>query len=165
MKKSEEETYQNITEAISFISEKLKENNINITLRPETMGKLSQFGSLKEVIKLSKEIDNVLPCIDISHLFARNLGKKNNLAYFCSLLKQIKDNLGEKALKNMHFHCSGIEYGKRGERYHLSFKESEFNYKDFLKALKEYKVEGIVINESPLMESDALLLKKFFESL
>ena len=165
MKCSKEDTYEKIKQGISFISKQLKENNIDIVLRPETMGKASQFGSLQELIKLSKEIDNVLPCVDISHLFARSLGKNNSLEYFRSLLQEIKDNLGDVAIKNMHFHCSGIEYTDKGERKHLPLEESEFNYKDFLKAVKEFNVEGIIICESPLQEVDALLLKKTFNSL
>ncbi len=165
MKDSKEDTYEKIKEKMKLISNELKENNVDIILRPETMGKESQFGSLQELIKLSKEIDNVLPCIDISHLFARSLGKNNSLEYFRNLLQEVKDNLGDRAIKNMHFHCSGIEYTGKGERKHLPLEESEFNYKDFLKAVKEFNVEGIIICESPLQELDALLLEKEFNSL
>jgi deoxyribonuclease-4 len=42
-------------------------------------------------------------------------------------------------------------------------KDSEFRYEELLKALKEFKVKGVVICESPNIEEDALLMKKTFE--
>ena len=37
--------------------------------------------------------------------------------------------------------------------------ESDFIYVDFIRALKDYDVKGIVICESPNLEDDALLLQ------
>lgn len=33
-------------------------------IRPETTGKASQWGEYEEIIRLSKEFEQVLPCID-----------------------------------------------------------------------------------------------------
>ncbi|MEM1703316.1 MAG: deoxyribonuclease IV, partial [Zestosphaera sp.] len=65
----------------------------------------------------------------------------------------------------MHIHLSGIEYGDRGEKRHLDFKDSRFNWVDAVKALKNYNVEGVIICESPSLESDALLIKQKIEEL
>jgi len=73
--------------------------------------------------------------------------------------------LGKEALKDMHIHVSGIEYGMRGEKRHLNLKESDFKYEDLLRVLKDYDVEGIIIIESPNLEEDALMLKKKWEDL
>ncbi|GAH92866.1 unnamed protein product, partial [marine sediment metagenome] len=43
-------------------------------------------------------------------------------------------------------------------------KESDFNYVDLVKALKDYKVKGLVISESPNLEEDALLLQETYNS-
>ena len=163
MKKDPEEVYQKVKESLIYMTNKLKEEGIKIWLRPETMGKLSQFGSLQEVVRLSKEVKGVLPCIDISHLHARNQGKKNTLNDFREILSYVKKELGDRALRNMHFHCSGIEYNEHGERYHIPLQTSDFNYKSFIKVLKEFDVKGVLISESPLQEEDALLLKKLYE--
>ena len=69
------------------------------------------------------------------------------------------------ALFDMHIHLSGINYGAKGEKNHLSFAESDFNYTDCLKALKDYKVKGCVICESPILEKDAALLKETYNRL
>ena len=68
-----------------------------------------------------------------------------------------------EVITNMHIHVSGIEYSEKGERHHLPLKESDFNYNDLCKSFKEFKIKGVVISESPLIESDAKLLKKTYE--
>ena len=44
-------------------------------------------------------------------------------------------------------------------------KESDMNYKDLMKAFKEFGVKGVVVCESPIMEEDAVLLKEYYQSL
>ena len=163
--KTKEETYKSVKENLNIISGKLKENNIRITLRPEFAGKISQFGNLQELIRLSQELENVLPCIDFAHLHARENGKYNTYEEFCSVLSEIEKSLGREALNNMHIHVSGINYSAKGERNHLTLKDSDLNYKDLIKAFKDFKINGVVISESPNIEQDALLLKKAFNSL
>jgi len=136
-----------------------------VILRPETTGKPTQFGTLEEVLSLSQELERVLPCIDFAHIHARYFGRYNTYEEFCEILEKIEDNLGKEALKNMHIHVSGIEYGKKGERKHLNLKESDFNYKALLKSFRDFKVEGMVICESPNLEGDAILLKDEYENL
>ena len=65
----------------------------------------------------------------------------------------------------MHIHMSGINYGPKGERNHLVLKESDFKYKELMRAFKEFRIKGVVISESPNTESDALLMKKTYEAL
>ncbi len=143
----------------------LKKENIKIWIRPEVLGKGTQFGNIEEVLNLSSEIDGVLPTIDFAHWHARNNGKANTYDEFADVLEQIKRRLGQKAIENMHMHISGIKYSSKGEIKHLNFKDSDFNYPDLLKALKDYNAGGFAICESPNLEDDALLLKRTYESL
>jgi len=156
--------YENIKEAIKKIINEVKEFDKNIWIRPEISGKKSQFGDLNEVIKLSNDVEQVMPCIDFSHFFSRDLGAHNTFQEFKIILEKIEKGIGKEALQNMHIHVSGIAYGDKGERHHLILKESNFNYKELMKALKEFKVKGVLISESPNIEEDALLMKKSYES-
>jgi len=153
--------YDLIKKNINTVLDKLKEDDIDIWIRPETTGKFSQWGDLDEVIKLSEDFEQVLPCIDFSHLHARD-GKHNTFEEFKEILTKVEKTLGRNALNNMHMHCSGINYGPKGELNHLNLEDSDMNYKDLLKALKEFKVKGVLTCESPNVESDTLLLKKTF---
>lgn len=164
-KQDPEKVYENIKEGIKKIVSQVKDFDKNIWIRPEISGRISQFGNLNELIKLSHDIDQVLPCIDFSHLFARTVGKNNTYEEFKSILETIEKELGKEALQNMHIHVSGIAYGDKGEKNHLLLNESNFNYKDLMRALKEFKVKGVLICESPDIEGDALLMQKYFEKV
>ncbi|MBT3814859.1 TIM barrel protein [Candidatus Woesearchaeota archaeon] len=165
MKQDPEEVYQMIKEGIIEIVEILKKENNPIWIRPETTGKATQWGSIEEIVRLSKEVEQVLPCIDFSHIYARSIGKLNYLEDFREILKLVEKELGRKALDNMHIHLSGIHHGEKGERHHLILKESKFNYSAVLQALKEFDCKGIVICESPIIEKDALLLQKKYKEI
>jgi len=155
-----EKVYNKIKGGLKEIEKMLKARDINIIIRPELTGKPTQFGDLKELIKLSQDIENVMPCIDFAHLHARYNGKYNSYAEFSSVLAEIEKSLGRDALNNMHIHLAGINYNEKGERNHLNLKDSDMNYKDLLKAFKDFKIRGIVISESPNIEEDALMMKK-----
>lgn len=161
-KQSPDKVYKKIKEGIKKIVTQVKQFDKNIWIRPEISGKLSQFGDLKELIKLSQEIDQLLPCIDFSHLYARTIGKNNTSQEFKQVLTQLEKHLGKTAINNMHIHISGIAFGDKGEKNHLMLSESKFNYKDLIKVLKEYKCKGVVTCESPIVEKDALLLQKTY---
>jgi len=164
MKQDPEKVYIKVKEGVKEIIKKLKNENNPIWVRPETTGKATQWGDLKEITKLSEEVEQVLPCIDFSHLHART-GKNNTSDEFKEILTYVEKKLGRLALNNMHIHLSGINYSEKGERNHLTLEESDMNYKDLLKVWKEFKIKGNVISESPNIEQDALLLKKFYNKI
>jgi len=134
----------------------------NVCYRLETTGKATQFGDLIELTNIAKEIPNCNLCIDFSHIHAREGGSLKNYSDFARILDYIGDNLGEMAIKDMHIHISGINYTSKGERNHLPLLESDFKYKECIKALADFNVKGCVICESPILENDALLLKETY---
>ncbi|MFH1439230.1 MAG: TIM barrel protein [Candidatus Woesearchaeota archaeon] len=144
----------------------LQDESINIWIRPETTGKATQWGTFQEIVKLSAELEQVLPCIDFSHVHARYAGQEensdiyNNYKEFSEILEYVEKHLGKEALNNMHIHVAGIEYGLKGERNHLVLKESDMKYKELMKVFKDFKLKGAVISESPNIEDDALLMQK-----
>lgn len=165
MKMDKEYVYKQVRKGISQIIDTLNEENVKIWIRPETTGKATQWGDLDEVIRLSKEFDMVLPCIDFSHLHARSVGAYNTYDEFSMVLERIGTEIGDYALKNFHAHIAGIEYTAKGERRHLLLEESDMNYKDLLKAIKAFDLKGTIVCESPNIEEDALLLQNFYNSL
>jgi len=160
-----DKVHEIVAHGVKDVVKKLQDENIKIWIRPETTGKETQWGDLQETIRLSQEVEQVLPCIDFGHLHARYNGTNNTLEEFRNILSQIEKGLGREALDNMHIQCCGINYGPKGEKNHLNFKDSDFNWKDMLKAWKEFKIKGVVITESPNIEEDALFLQKEFAKL
>jgi len=151
-----------VIKELSEVREALDREGNTTVLRPETTGKPSQFGSLKETIMLSKEIHGVLPCIDFGHLLARTNGQDNTYDAFCRILEQTAEELGDKWVNNTHFHISGIAYNAKGERKHLILEQSDLQYKELLKALHTFGVKGTAICESPNLETDALILQRAY---
>ncbi|MGC9079599.1 MAG: TIM barrel protein [Nanopusillaceae archaeon] len=161
MKSSKEEAYRRIKEGLKKVVDRLNDEGIKIYIRPETMEMNNKFGDLDEVIKLSQEIENVLPAIDFAHLRYRY--NRNDIEFFVEVLERIEDELGKDVLSNMHIHMSGILMDKKGT--HTVLDESDIPWKDILLLLKDFNVKGIVISESPNIEQDALKMKEYFEKL
>jgi len=165
LKNTPAETYATVRKQLQEVMNTLRKEGNKVTISPEVTGKPSQFGTLEELLRLSTEIEGILPCIDFSHWHART-GKANSYREFSDILDQVERKLGRRGLDNMHMHVSGIAYGKKGEIKHLMLPDSDFRYAELLKALKEHKAKGVVICESvPYLEKDALLLQKTYRRL
>jgi deoxyribonuclease IV len=165
MKDNPEEVYKRVKQLLTGIVAEIRKENKFLWLRPELMGKQSQFGSLDELLSLCSEVVGLAPCIDFAHLHART-GKYNSYYEFKSVLVQIERKLGRSALDNLHMHLSGINYNnKSGEIMHLNLRESDFKYAELLQALKEQEVKGAVICESPNLEEDALHLQETYNKV
>ena len=160
-----EKVFNQVKVRVEKIVEVLKQEKVNVWVRPETTGKGTQWGDLDEIIKLSKEVENVLPCIDFSHLHARFAGIYNTYDEFSAIFEKLGSELGQYAIDNFHGHLAGIDYGPKGEKKHLILEESDMNYKDLLKVMKEFNVKGALVCESPNIEDDAKLLKDYYYSL
>jgi deoxyribonuclease-4 len=156
--------YDTVKGQLEGVVAKLHTEGNKVWLRPEVMGKESEFGTVEEVLQLSAELEGVAPCLDFAHWHART-GRFNSYEEFFQILDQIEGKLGRRGLENMHIHVSGIDYGKYGEKKHLDLKESDFQYVELLRALKVRNCNGLVICESPNREGDALLLKQTYEVL
>lgn len=165
MGKDKETVYNQVKNQTQRIVDILEKEKINVWIRPETTGKPTQWGDFEEIIRLSKEFEQVLPCIDFSHIHARTGGQYNTYDEIAHVLERIGKELGVQALENFHGHLAGIEYTEKGERQHLILEESDMNYQAVLKALKDFNVKGALVCESPNIEGDAQILKEYYYSL
>ena len=160
-----ETVYNQVKTQTKRIIDVLDKEKIDIWVRPETTGKATQWGDLDEIIRLSNEFERVLPCIDFSHLHARFNGIYNTYDEFSRILEKLGKEVGQYAIENFHGHLAGIEYTAKGEKNHLNLEESDMNYKDLMKAMKEFGVKGALVCESPNIEGDCKLLKDYYYSL
>ncbi len=173
MKMDRHEVFERVKgEYVKLRKELVERGYDDVVLRPESMGKSSQFAGVDELVKMCAEIGGgVLPCVDFAHYVALHNGAKNSYEAFSEILENIEKALGREALDNMHIHFSGIEYTDKGERNHLVFDEKSalghpiIKWRDMVKAWKDYKIGGIAISESPNIEVDAIKAKEFYESL
>ncbi len=132
-----------------------------VILRPETMGKAALLGSLEDILAMAQAVDGVLPCIDFAHLHARTgSGGANRYEEWMDMLTRVRSALGEKASRMLHIHLSGIAYTAKGERKHLPLAEADLQYRQLLQALADSHCGGRILCESPILEEDALQIKK-----
>ncbi|MCU0496440.1 MAG: TIM barrel protein [Anaerolineae bacterium] len=163
-----EMVYERAKQKLLEITGILREEGVDVILRPETMGKGAMFGSLEETVQLSAEVPGVLPCVDWAHLHARRGdGSFNSYAEFSAALSLIKDKLGDYGLKNAHFHISGIDYNAKGEIAHLPLNEADLRYRELLQAFVDYGVEGTAAIEAPepFHTADCLMFQATYRRL
>ena len=98
----------------------------DITVCPETMGKVNQLGNLEEVMELCLIDERLIPCIDFGHLNARDLGAFKTLADYAKVFDTMENKLGADRMKRFHSHFSKIEYSAGGEKKHLTFEDTVF---------------------------------------
>lgn len=154
-----EETYRTIAENLKRLPD------TGVTYRLETTGKGTQFGTIEEIVALSSEIKTCAPCIDFSHIHARYNGSLKTYDDFMNILQLILTKLGKDYIEDLHIHISGINYGLKGEKNHLPLEESDFNFTQCMRALKDIGAKGCIICESPILEKDALLLKETYAKI
>lgn len=164
MKDSPYDVFDLVEKSMNVIEERLSRLDIEIELRPELTGKTSQFGSLEELITLTKNVGSVKPCMDFSHLYART-GNFNTYEEITEVLDRLEVEIGGDALRNMHVHVSGISSNSKGDLKHLNLEKSKFNWKAMLKALKDKNCGGYVICNSPNLEVDAVMMKQYYAAL
>ncbi len=158
-----EKVYETVKRELKAVVAELKNIGCGIWVRPETTGKRSQFGDLKEIMRLCNDVEQVMPCIDYAHMHARE-SNNNSRKEFNEILSAVERELGKEALRNMHIQFAGVNYSDKGELNHLVLKESDLNYEEMVASWKEFKIAGVAISESPNIEGDALLLKRLYEN-
>ncbi len=138
----------------------------DIALCPETMGKINQLGDSKEIIKMCKMDDRLIPTIDFGHLYCRHLGALNSVEAWEKELQMYIDELGYDRMKHFHSHLSQMEYTENGgEKCHVTFGEGKGpDYAYVLQAIKKLKLEPTIICESAGTQTrDSVTLKEAYE--
>ncbi len=152
-----EQAYYNVKAACADILEKSEKNGWDdVSFGLETMGKKSQFGSLDELIKLSEET-KIIPYIDWAHLFVRNNG---TIDY-----KEVLDRLAALKIKKIHSHFEGVAKNKNNEFIDVHVPISNPPFTPLAKEILKRKIDITIISESPILEHDAIKMKKTFENL
>lgn len=144
----------------------------DMTLCPETMGKIGQLGTLDEVLALCEVDKRITPCIDFGHLYARSCGEQFAAATapadYAALLDTLAARLGDDRAAHFHAHFSRIAYTKGGEKCHLTFADTEFGppHAPLLALLKERGLAPTIICESAGTQAeDAATLAKTYAAL
>lgn len=160
------EVAKTVQQNIQVVLEKMKTQKVGSRIKPETTGKPTQWGSITELLQLHHDLPATSPYVDFAHLHARDNGRFKTKKDVTAVFDEIEKS-DSKLLKDLNCHMSGIEYSIKGEKNHVPLEspKNDFPWKFVIESFKEYGVCGTVVSESPIIEQDALLMKKYFESL
>ncbi len=161
---SREHALRRVVDALRPVAEWMRQRGIRgVWMSPETTGKRSQVGDVDEVIAICREVEYCRPTVDWAHLYARYQGQfVVKLDDVVRTVERIEKELGSWAVKPLHTHFSKIEYGEGGEREHHNLSEEGYG-PDFhlvCEAYKQLGIEAVVISESPVLDKDAVVMKK-----
>ena len=155
-KLGKEEAFDVVKKAIEEMKYFIDKKRWDVDLLPETSGRVKQFGSIEEILEIARKTKSGF-CIDIAHIYARNLG---HIHY-----ENVFDLLEEAKQKELHFHFEGIETNKGGEDKHLVITGNKPDFKDFARELVRRGTDSTIISESPVTWQDSLRMKKILEDL
>ncbi len=161
---SPNEAIANVIKAISSL-----QGQGHVKLGLETMGRLSQIGSLEEVADFCTSFPSfVIPVIDWAHLEARSLGHMRSKEDVERVLDYLDRRLGDREMTELHCHFSKMEFSSRGELRHHNLDEEGF-YPDFSVVAEVFVKRGhpspTFIAETSNTAKDALTMKETFSRL
>jgi len=157
-----EECYELVKEGLKEVVELSESQGLyNVKFGVETMAKDTAFGTIDEVIRISKDVRRVIPYIDWAHTFARQGGQIN----YGEIINRLIDEL---ALEHINSHFESLVY--RNGKYvdeHLPIDNETPPFRPLAEAiLKNKRLKSItLICESPELERDALKMRKVLEEL
>ena len=168
-KLSREEALRKAVDTMGLIMKALDENGLgDITVCPETMGKVNQLGTLDEVLALCKVDDRVIPCIDFGHLNARDLGSIKSIEDYKNIIERMENEIGFDRTKIFHSHFSKIEYTTGGEKRHLTFEDTVYgpDFEPLMEIIARKNLTPTIICESDGTQGiDAAQMKAYWKSL
>lgn len=139
----------------------------DMTLCPETMGKIGQLGTLDEVLALCQVDARVTPCIDFGHLNARTLGGIASKADYAAILDRMEERLADDRARQFHVHFSRIEFSAGGEKRHWTFAETQFGPEPqpLMELLAERGLAPVIICESAGTQAeDAQTMQRMYRA-
>ena len=125
----------------------------------ETTGRPSAWGTPEEIEVVADRTDVVIPVVDFSHVHARSRGGLRTEEDFRALVEwalAVSD-------RQLYCHFQSIEYGEKGERRHLPVDRWDPDFRLLAPVLREITCDVHLICESPLLEVDALLIKRVMD--
>ena len=169
MKRSRQEALDIAKETLKQVLEACDRQGYgNITLCPETMGKINQLGDLDEVLTLCTLDERLIPCIDFGHLYARSLGELEGEQACREMLDKVERGLGEERASRFHSHFSRIEFTPNGgEKRHRTFADHGGFGPDWTPLAREVARRGwsptFICESAGTQAEDAVEMKRIYQ--
>jgi deoxyribonuclease IV len=142
-----ERTIHDVVDQLGDLRERLESKDRLVPFGIEVMGRVRDFGSIDDVIEISRQVDFVRPVIDFAHMHATSDGAYTDVDAFASALEAADEVMEPGA--PFHIHFSDIAYANRNETKHLPYGEGTLRAEPLREALARFDRPATVISESP----------------
>jgi deoxyribonuclease IV len=145
--RSREQTLDEVVASLGILREKLVAKERAVAFGVEVMGRVSELGSIDDVLELSGRVDWLRPVLDFAHMHATTDGAFTETEAFAAALEGADSVL--EAGAPFHIHFSDIAWANRNEKHHLPYGEGSLRAEPLRDALARFDRPATVISESP----------------
>jgi deoxyribonuclease-4 len=142
-----ERTLDDVVRWLETLRERLVQKERAVPFGVEVMGRVTELGSIDDVLAISRRLDWVRPVVDFAHMHATSDGAYTDADAFAAVLEGADDVLEPNA--PFHIHFSDIAYANRNETKHLPYGEGTLRAEPLRDALARFERPVTVISESP----------------
>jgi len=140
-----------VCKQLGALRERLEGKDRVVPFGVEVMGRVRDFGSLHDVIEISRRTGWVRPVLDFAHMHATSDSAYTEVEPFAHALEAADGVLEPGA--PFHVHFSDIAYANRNETKHLPYGEGTLRADPLAEVLRRFQRPATIISESPNEES------------
>jgi hypothetical protein len=148
---------QSVRLAVYKINEIMTNLRLPIKMGIETTGKISEVGSLEQVVDIVKRTQGTEVVLNWAHIHARGSGALRSEDDFRKVLSYVSSEVGRSWVENAYFLFSGISYGPSGEIRHIPLSQADISLRNLIRQGVSFGVKGTLIFEDP--EKERLFLR------
>jgi deoxyribonuclease IV len=142
-----DKTLDDVVTWLVSLRERLEAKERAVPFGLEVMGRVSELGSIDDVVAVAGRLGWVRPVVDFAHMHATTDGAFTDVDSFASALESADAVLEPGA--PLHIHFSDIAYANRNETKHLPYGEGTLRADPLRDALGRFERPATVISESP----------------
>jgi len=140
-------TLDDVVAWLGILRERLEQKDRAVAFGVEVMGRVSELGSIDDVLEISERTPWVRPVVDFAHMHATSDGAFTDVDAFAAVLEGADGVLEPGA--PFHIHFSDIAYANRNETKHLPYGDGSLRAEPLRDALARFERPVTVISESP----------------
>src|SRR5579862_246939 len=145
--RTREEAIDSVCEQLGELRERLEGKDRAVPFGIEVMGRVRDFGSVDDVVEISRRLGWVRPVLDFAHMHATSDGAFTSVEPFRAALADVDAVL--EAGAPFHIHFSDIQFANRNETKHLPYGDGTLRAEPLAEALARFERPATVISESP----------------
>ncbi|HSO02407.1 MAG TPA: TIM barrel protein, partial [Gaiellaceae bacterium] len=141
------QTIDDVVAWLGVLRERLEQKERAVAFGIEVMGRVSELGSIDDVLEIAARVRWARPVVDFAHMHATSDGAFTGVDAFAAVLEGADGVLEPGA--PFHIHFSDIAYANRNETKHLAYGDGTLRAEPLRDALARFERPATVISESP----------------